>query len=124
MVYVDSDGDCDNLAAALAEALLGTLPRPQVVSLPETQLYVARNDDFDPVDRAEFPGGFKFFRCVIEVTSGEAPTSLDAQVQAVSALLEYCWAKGMPAVAACEYEDRLPHGGGYNSSAVPWPKKP
>ncbi len=37
MIYVDGDSDCENLAAALADALHCTLTESQVISLPESQ---------------------------------------------------------------------------------------
>jgi hypothetical protein len=83
---------------------------------PGAELYVDASDEADPAQRTAFPDGFLAFSHRVEVFA-DAPPAVDL----VTGMLERLWAAGLPAVAACDYEDRLPHGGGYGSRDVPWP---
>jgi hypothetical protein len=78
---------------------------------------VRPNPDFHEERRLEFPWGFMQFPHVIDVR----PTA-PGHVELVSSILQRLWGAGVPAVAACEYEDQLPELGGYRSRAVPWPQ--
>lgn len=80
---------------------------------------IIRNEDYDPNRRRQFPGGFIYFRYYIDLYV-DASASVD-RAEAVTDVLEGLWDWGIPAVAACDYEDLLPHNGGYRSRAVPWP---
>jgi hypothetical protein len=75
------------------------------------RLHVERNDDRDPERAAEFPDGFLYFATLVEA----GPQEVTAQ------LLRLLWDAGIPAVAATDYEDELPEGGGYGSRRIPWP---
>lgn len=119
VIYADATRD------ALAEQL-----RPPVsggdaatgIRAGGNEVEIVRNLDFDATRRRGFPDGFLHFTSRIEIFPDDAPAvSLDDQVRFVSTLLEQLWSHGVPAVASCDYEDRLPHTGGYRSTAVPWP---
>ena len=103
-----ADADCDVYVHTHEDrdALAGRLERELGV-----RLHVERNDDRDEVRAREFPSGFLYFQYVIEA----GPQAL------VERLLRALWDAGVPAVAACDYEDDLPEGGGYKSRAIPWP---
>jgi len=75
------------------------------------RLDAERNDDYDEAAAREFPSGFLRFRYRIEIDSRDV----------VERLLPLLWERGVPAVAACDYEDELPEKGGFKSRAVPWP---
>ena len=72
---------------------------------------VERADEHDPVRAREWPGGFLYFPYRVEA----------GPKRAVERLLPLLWDRGIPAVAACDYEDELPEKGGYKSRAIPWP---
>ena len=76
------------------------------------RLDVERNDDYDDGPRARVPGAAS---CIS--ATGSRPTRRTL----VERLLPLLWERGIPAVAACDYEDELPEKGGYKSRAVPWP---
>jgi hypothetical protein len=76
-----------------------------------TRLYIDRNDEHDEARAREFPDGFLYFCYTIE--AGPQPL--------VARLLRLLWDAGIPAVAACDYEDELPEAGGYKSRGIPWP---
>ena len=120
VIYADSDRDelLSVLGQLLPEKVYGEIRRGR-----DNEVEVVRNLDFDPVARRQFPGGFLHFRQLIEIFPEESKTvSLENQVALVSLILEYLWASGIPAVAGCDYEDKLPHGGGYKSTETPWVK--
>jgi hypothetical protein len=113
-IYVDAPDPPE-----LFELLLGATGGARdgsTIEAPGAELYVDDNDEADAGRRSEFPDGFLFFSNRVEVYP-ETPTA----VALVTALLEALWARGWPAVAACDYEDELPYGGGYKSPEVPWP---
>src|SRR5688572_15230421 len=118
MIYVDHEGECDELASRLAQPLGVAVARGHVIELPSATLNVRANEDFDARERMEFPDGFQFFRCYIEVSAADG-ASLDDVAPIVGAALESCWVQQVPAVAACTYEDRLPRGGGYKDRDLP-----
>jgi hypothetical protein len=117
-IYVDADCTRTELAARLAR-LLSAPAEGTTITVECGEIDVQRNDEFDETGRIEFPDGFLSFRLLVELYTGDltnpgcAPTA--------GRILEYLWAEGFPAVAACDYEDRLPNGGGYKSAAIPWP---
>lgn len=73
---------------------------------------VMRNEDFDSVRRKE-PDGFVYFRYYLDVDAVPGQ-QLAEQVALVTQILECFWAQGYAAVAAADFEDELPHRGGYN----------
>jgi hypothetical protein len=81
---------------------------------PDAQIDVMPNANFDELQRQEFLSGFYNFRYRVEVYSRrEQP---DAQlVQLIKVVREDMWSKGYSAVAACDFEEQLPHKGGYKS---------
>src|SRR3954464_9696066 len=70
-----------------------------------------RSHDRDAIRAREFPDGWLFFRHNVEVERRAH----------VAPLLRLLWGNGIPAVAACDYEEELPEGGGSKSRNVPWP---
>lgn len=120
-IYVATDAPRAELAAALATALSDAVAGPgrETIHTPDAALDIVANDEFDERRRRDFPDGFLHFRYAVEVYP-RADASHEAVRQFVARLLEYVWARGIPAVAACDYEDELPFGGGYRSPAVSW----
>src|SRR5689334_19229069 len=113
----------DELAALIATPLAGSVggvPGSGTVRVPQGEIDVRRNRDADSSRASTFPDGFLGFRYTLELYP--SPTvDLDGRVATVSKLLNFVWSQGIPAVAACDYEDHLPNGGGYNRRSVPWP---
>jgi hypothetical protein len=73
---------------------------------------VERADERDPVRAREWPDGFLYFPHHVEA----------GPKRAVERLLPLLWDRGIPAVAACDYEHELPENGGYKSRSIPWPR--
>ncbi len=121
IVYVDAIVTDEQLAKNIAEVLGGAYER-QCVSAGAIELDIESNEDFDAVKRLVKPDGFLHFRYRVEI---DYPSSRLSEVRdAVSKLLASFWVKKIPAVAACDFEEDLPHLGGiqFPDDALPWPK--
>jgi hypothetical protein len=112
-IFVDSDLAEVELVGLVGQHLFAGKGAPAI------EADIVRNEDYDSNRRRLFPGGFIYFRYYIDVYADVA--SEPDQAAAVARVLEGLWEYGVPAVAACNYEETLPHGGGYRSRAVPWP---
>ncbi len=121
VIYVDTTNEDRQLARTIADGLDGSC-EDRCVTVGTVELDVESNDDFDAKARLVRPEGFLHFRYRVEI---DYPTSKAPEVLAlVSRLLTYLWGNEIAAVAACDFEDDLPHlgGGQLSNSAVPWPK--
>lgn len=83
-------------------------------------LEIRKNPEGDPSRASEFPDGFLHFRYALELYL-RSTTSHDQRVLMAKALLNLLWSAGLPAVASCDYENELPHGGGFKDPSIPWP---
>jgi hypothetical protein len=84
------------------------------------ELELRRNDDRDEASAREYPDGFLHFSSVIEFYPRPTARRED-DVNYIASLLDRLWSSGLPAVASCQYEDALPHRGGYRDPSLPWP---
>jgi hypothetical protein len=112
-IYVDAPG-VEPLMELLVELTGGRRDRGWTVEAPGLALYVDRNDEADAALRSTPVEGFLYFAFELEVYAHERPATA-----LVTRLLEELWARGWPAVAACEYEDELPDRGGRRWRAGP-----
>ena len=124
-IYVEADLTADELAALLAGSLpgaatVGSVTR--IIRVPSGEIEVRNNKEWDTFRAREFPDGFLYFRYTLEVYPFPA-TRHEDRVSLVANILNLLWSRGLPAVAACDMEQELPNGGGYNNSAIPWPSK-
>lgn len=110
-LFVEAEVSASDLISLLAHVLTGSATR--------CEMEILKNDEYDSKRRKLFPDGFLYFRYIIDLYLPDE--SLAAQAKLVSRLLEYLWDSGFPAVAACAFEARLPHHGGYKSRRIPWP---
>jgi hypothetical protein len=120
-IYVDANCAKGELATRIAE-LFSAHAEGTTIEMQCGEVDVQRNDEFDETARLEFPDGFLSFGLLVELYTDDPATPRCAG--AAARILEYLWAQDFPAVAACDYEDQLPNGGGYKSTAVPWPAVP
>jgi hypothetical protein len=124
-IYLEAPETPDAIAQRVFTTLGGSVsvtPSAVIVLLPSAEVEVRDNEDADAQRTSDFPDGFLKFRYVLEVypSSQEVPKDRGART---AKLLEVCWSRGWPAVAACAYEDELPHHGGYKDRSLPWPVK-
>lgn len=112
-IFVDTLVTQQELVRRIAEVVDGHV-RMRTIYAPSVFICVHRNEDFDDRRRREPDDGFLFFRFYLEVDAEHGQVRA-AQIRLVAQLLEYFWASGMRAVAACDYEDELPRKGGIMS---------
>ena len=135
VIYTDTAEAQSGLVDAVARLLPGRRD-PQTyysVIVPRTQsrsgdqsagsyilVDVHKYRDFNAELRSEFPSGFLYFRYRVEVYTDT--NKVDAELKhVVERILDFLWSTGCPAVAACDFEEELPHRGGYKSTLIPWP---
>ena len=110
-VFVDADIPKEKLVKLVALAVSGSIERignvTGIISVPRSELEIRENEDFHVIRRNEPSDGFLYFRYYIEVDA-LPDQQFESQVALVSHLLRSLWAHGLPAVAACDYEDKLP----------------
>jgi hypothetical protein len=100
----------DGIALGAAEALLGrlfrgTIERHTMDVSPGLAVDVRGNKDAGGGD------DFVYWPVLVEIDAVEGVTG-GAVVEAVSRILDAIWDAGHRAVAACDFEDELPWGGG------------
>jgi hypothetical protein len=122
-ISLETDQAPDQVAALLAAGLtgdgLGALTG-RTVHTKSCEVEVRKNKEASESRAREFPDGFLYFRYSLEVYP--LPTArFEDRVALVTSVLRLLWSRGLPAVAACDYEKDLPAGGGYNNPSVPWP---
>jgi len=113
-VFVDSQAEKGQLLDLLARITSGSI-NMETVSSPELQIDLEDNEDFDEAKRLSKQDQFLLYRYYLDVEPTEA-VALEQYVQSVGGLLEGLWQSGCKAVAACDFESKLPRSGGYNSS--------
>ena len=120
IIYIQADLNFQDLVELIASLSNGQVEQWYMVKTPLFKIDFEENDEFDEEMSKSFPGGFLYFRFSL----GIFPLSKSLKqhhIDALSNLLEKLWAKGFPAVAACDYEYLLSKQGGYKDSSIPWP---
>ncbi|MFF7879422.1 hypothetical protein ACFZDJ_06330 [Streptomyces sp. NPDC007896] len=106
-IYIDSDNR-EAILRCVAHSLGGSIEASDMVRASAVKAYVAHNDyEIDSANRSDFVAWPSVVEC--EQASG---ASAEAFVNAIGECLSALWHAGFRAVAACEFEDRLPHSGG------------
>ena|SRR5688572_7183178 len=123
-IYVETDQSLDDLTTLMSSeaAARGVSkgPSSRVLRSDFGEIEIRKSDDSDPARVAEFPDGFLFFNSIAEFyLHSELSTELRTSV--IASILNRLWLQGIPAVAACDFEDDLPKKGGYQDSSIPWP---
>ena len=83
------------------------------------EIEITANNDFDKTKSSIFPDGFLYFPFIISYYKEEKKHD-EPDIQNTIKILNKLWSNGIPAIAASDYEERLPERGGYNSKNVPW----
>ena len=78
-----------------------------------------KDDEYDDNKAREFPDGFLYFSNFIEYLKDEAQYSND-DIYNFKLILKTLWNSGIPAIASCDFEEKLPKTGGYKSKDIPW----
>jgi hypothetical protein len=108
-VQIDTDLDRPALVALVEEALEAKAEGGMVT----TDAVVAEIEGPWPRDLAHEVGTrSRTFPYEADI-EGRPGASVDDVASAVSALLHALWNRGIPAIGLCDYDDRLPDGGGF-----------
>lgn len=116
-VFVGCPAGSDELADVVAAIIAADESPPWVANI---DVVVSPNEDADPDRASQWPGGFLFFPCVLDVYAA-AYTPRRERADLIAVLLTSLWSRGIAAVAACEYEDLLPAAAGTGDRSLPWP---
>jgi hypothetical protein len=115
-IFVDSALPRGELLALVAQAVSGGLDGNVVVS-PTVEIAIKGNGYVD--SPAPAPGSeFLAYRYYAEVEPAQR-ASREAYVASIGRLLERLWDRGIPAVAACDFEDELPAYPGRSRAFAP-----
>ncbi|WP_392563593.1 hypothetical protein RHO13_09680 [Orbus wheelerorum] len=74
---------------------------------------IQKNKEFDEIESQEFPDGFLFYPYFLDIDIIDENRITQYKV-VIKRLLEYLWEENYQAVASCDFEEDLPHKGGYN----------
>lgn len=108
VIYVDSGKPVDEMTIIVADTVNGAaLGRSALVQCNGGELDVRRNTNAAPVQATGLPDDFLHFRYRVELYP-RAESTVQDRIILTSKLLERFWSLGLPAVAACDYEDSLP----------------
>ncbi len=118
-VYVDCLGRQVDLVEVVAEILGGDTDL-STARAERSAVLVEANEDADPESASDWPEGFLYFSQVMEVYA-VADTPRHERAAVTGRLLSELWARGIAAVAACDYEDLLPAAAGTGDRSLPWP---
>jgi hypothetical protein len=122
-VFVEANVTIDDLCGFVGRAVRATIDTTgctKTIRVPIGQMEIRANEDRQQARAADFPDGFLFFRYVLEFYPQACADRAD-RIKLIADVLNLFWQHGWPAVAAADYEDDLPHKGGYLNPALPWP---
>jgi hypothetical protein len=106
-IFVRGEGTRENLLDLVAEVVGVEAAERSSVVTRTLWIGVRKNDEFD----VTCSGDFLFWPFLVEV-QGNAHAEHHDLVRAIGHLLEGLWSAAFDAIAACDFEDELPHRGG------------
>jgi hypothetical protein len=110
-VFLDCDFNQDQLIQMIA-TLIGGRTGFKTISNDFCEIDVEKNEDFQDIQRHEYPDGFLYYPYYLDIEPvGEVTFS--SYIEVITNLLEYFWGKGYQVVTACDFEEDLPRKGGY-----------
>ena len=113
---MDSQADKSQLLDLIANIISGSI-KMRTVSSPELQVDLVVNEDFDETKRMQGEDQFLFYRYYLDIEPNE-DVPRERYVESVGNLLEGLWRSVCKAVAACDFEGKLPRSGGYKTSSA------
>jgi hypothetical protein len=111
-VFIDAGCEHEELVQRLA-GLIGGTTDGRWISTAWGNFHVVRNVAFDDDRRDAEQDGFLYFRYFLDIEPS-AEVDQNGYITQIGTLLASLWHSGIPAVAACDFEDKLPSKGGYN----------
>ncbi|ECJ9747329.1 hypothetical protein FQR52_12370 [Listeria monocytogenes] len=74
---------------------------------------IQKNKEFDERKAKDFPDGFLYFPYFLDIDSTES-TKREEYIKTVANLMLYLWDRKCQLVVSSDFEEDLPHKGGYN----------
>jgi hypothetical protein len=115
-IYVDGDVRVEELSHLLADTLAGSVEGDEI-AVGQTLLEAHASEGYDPDRRHEPLSGFLYFPYCVDLTALAGQDRV-THISITRRALEVLWARGLTAVASCDYEQALPNEG-YNSRYAP-----
>ena len=117
-VNVDSEMPHNEFVSFIARIIIVGVPRMNSVRSEKLDISVDENDALDAAKSREGADRWLYFRYTLEIdpVAGVSPGDY---VTAVGSLLESLWSSGIDAVAACDFEEKLPR----NVRRLKWDKR-
>ncbi|WP_227793486.1 1,4-dihydroxy-6-naphthoate synthase [Paenibacillus guangzhouensis] len=112
-IFIDTDEQYEYLYHLINKLVNGNAETRRDIKNETLVLSLVKNDDFDAIQRLDFPDGFLHSRYYLEVEPN-GNFEFQRYIMSISLLLESLWTSGLNAVAACDFEELLPRKGGYN----------
>lgn len=109
-IFIFASLSRQSLLELLAEITQGNLSAG-TVETPWGLLDVLRNSEAD-LSKVSESDGFLFYPYFMDIEGASNGTELTF-IKAISEVLEALWAKNIKAIAACDFEDKLPRKGGF-----------
>lgn len=109
-IYVNAPVTREELAALVLQIAGAENVGRYLLRLLSAEVEVRPNEDANERLRGSQENGFLYYPYLLEVDALPGQ-SIEQQMALVSAILELLWARQFNAVAACDFEDRLPRNG-------------
>jgi hypothetical protein len=119
-VYVQSQLGKSELLRLISETLGGQYDKNSMTTF-QMDIYVDENEQYDQEKIKQFPGGFVYFRYILDVDQSDVGEDR-IYLEQLSQVLVFLWSIDTPAVAACDFEEQLPKKGGHRNELLPWPQ--
>jgi len=78
------------------------------------EVFLDKNSDFDIKEAKKYPDGFLYFEYLLEISINEKSD----EILIINNVLNYLWDNHIPAIASCDFEDKLDKKGGYKDLSV------
>jgi hypothetical protein len=108
-IYIDTGWPRATLIERLSSMTAG-MAELRTVTSSLLEIDVVDNEDFE-TGKSNAAGSFLHYRFYLDIEPRD-DVDEDGYVKAVGEILEGLWGDGLAAVAACDFEQRLPRGGG------------
>jgi hypothetical protein len=104
-IFIDTDADRDYVKRQIARILSGSIDFWTIVT-EFGEFDIRKNSDFDE-EKRDKPKGFLFSRYYLDIDILEG-TEQEFYISSIAKLLQGLWDLGYKAIAACDFEDKLP----------------
>lgn len=112
-VFINSSMSIEELAKKISEFLELNLDNFLSIENGFFSIDILKNEEFDKEKAKEFPDGFLYFPYFLDIDSTESRET-KKYIKMVGDLMLYLWNEKCQLVVSSDFEEELPHKGGYN----------